>query len=212
MSVILTFLLLFTTIAGMGITTASAKEYANKINVNVGDLSEGDIINEGTRLYRNFYDSNIKSFKIYYNDEFYTESSYSIIISNRRATLVSKKTDPDKSTTLLLYFSDFSSLSDQNPDNALKEELQKNETINLSEDVSLMNTLVINDGKNHVINTNGYNFSIDESGKSIISVEYGSTLTINGLGENEEKTTFFGEGQTTVYESGAIRVSAKSSK
>ena len=51
MSLILTFLLLFTTIAGMGITTASAKTYSG-LSVNIYKLQPGDSVEKGVKLYK----------------------------------------------------------------------------------------------------------------------------------------------------------------
>ena len=212
MSVILTFLLLFTTIAGAGITTASAKEIESGENVEVCELSNGDILNEGVRVTNFRHSSSGAYFYEVYIDKEFIDRRYGLsILIDRRVVLVSKEKSPNRSGTISLYFKSVSQDDKEYAfsDAALKEELQNNETVNLSEDVYLTNTLTINDGKSHTINTNGHNIFLDIPQKGVIAVENGSTLTINGLGENEDETSI-SDGGDRGYDSGAVKVTANS--
>ena len=212
MSVILTFLLLFTTIAGAGITTASAKEIESGEHVEVCELSNGDILNEGVRV-TNFRHSlsGAYFYEVYIDKEFIDRKYGLSILIDRRVVLVSKEKSPNRADTISLYFKSVSQDDKEFTfsDAALKEELQNNETVNLSEDVYLTNTLTINDGKSHTINTNGHNIFLDIPQKGVIAVENGSTLTINGLGENEDETSI-SDGGDRGSDSGAVKVSANS--
>ncbi|MDO4883125.1 MAG: hypothetical protein Q3975_07220, partial [Oscillospiraceae bacterium] len=103
MSVILTFLLLFTTIAGAGITTASAKEIESGDNVEVCELSNGDILNEGVRVTNFRYSvSGAYYYEVYIDKEFIDRKFGLSIKIDRRVVLVSK--EKIRAGTISLYF------------------------------------------------------------------------------------------------------------
>ena len=82
MSVILTFLLLFTTIAGAGITTASAKEIESGEHVEVCELSNGDILNEGVRVTNFRHSLSGAYFYEVYIDKEFIDRRYGLSIFN----------------------------------------------------------------------------------------------------------------------------------
>ncbi len=190
MSVILTFLLLFTMTAGLGVTNVSAAEYSKSDVVYAHVISPGDILNPGAKVRNNHFESHVIFLKIYIDDkEIPNGGEYTF---NERVTLMSKV---KVSVAMTLKFKTLDSeKSVEYNDDVLKEQLQQNEEVTLTEDIYLKDTVKINDGKSHVINTNGYNVFINSTNIGIFTVENRSTLTINGLGDRDVKSTFYGTG------------------
>ena len=203
MSVVLTFLLLLTTIAGLDITTASAKVYNKRDIAEPYLLSEGDIVNPGVTVQNLFIDLRVPEMRVYLNGNMLGDQD---VVIPERAVLRQKRISGE---AMNLFFEtiDISSLY---ADEYLKEELGQNEEITLTDDIILKDVLKICDGKSHVINANGHNIYIDTGFVSVFVVENRSTLTINGLGDGDEKTTVFGRGALNGEESSAFRVNPNS--
>ena len=203
MSVVLTFLLLLTTIAGLDITTASAKVYNKRDIAEPYLLSEGDIVNPGVTVQNLFIDLRVPEMRVYLNGNMLGDQD---VVIPERAVLRQKRISGE---AMNLFFEtiDISSLY---ADEYLKEELGQNEEITLTDDIILKDVLKICDGKSHVINANGHNIYIDTGFVSVFVVENRSTLTINGRGDRDEKTTVFGRGALNGEESSAFRVNPNS--
>lgn len=203
MSLILTFLLLFTTIAGMGITTASAKTYSG-ISANIYKLQPGDSVEKGVKLYKkSFFE--ISFINIYFDGVLSNGNSNNHKMQ-RRGIFVELK---ERGRIVDVYFKT-NQPNDENIDETLAENLKQNETVTLTEDVVLKKSLNISDGKNHIINTDGYNMSLDENANnSLFVVENGSSLTVNGLSEGGERASLFFSGGSN-YDGGVARVLEKS--
>ena len=203
MSLILTFLLLLTTIAGLGITTASAKVYNRRDIAKSHLLSEGDIVNPGVTVQNLFIDLRVPEMRVYLNGNMIGDED---VVIPERAVLMQKSISGN-TMNLLFETIDSSSLY---ADDFLKEELEQNEEITLTDDILLKDTLKISDGKPHVINANGHSIYIDTGFVSVFVVENRSTLTINGLGDGDKKATVFGRGALNGEEASAFRVNPNS--
>ena len=203
MSVILTFLLLLTTITCLGITTASAKVYYRREIAQSHLLTEGDIVNPGVTVQNLFIDLRVPEMRVYLNGNMIGNED--VVIPER--AILREKTISGTAMNLLFETIDSSSLY---ADEFLKEELEQNEEITLSDDIIVKNTVKISDGKSHVINANGHHIYIDTGFISVFVVENRSTLTINGLGDGKEKATVFGRGALNGMEASAFRVNPNS--
>ena len=175
--------------------------------VYIRNATKGKFLDEGTTLVNYDTFSQRKSseyFVVYIDGEMYKKETDKLTLD--RPTVVAKRDSGAEKGRFLIYpIIYLETIEDENEVNtqeALKLALHSR-TTDLTDNIELTEEMVINDGKAHVLNTNGYSLSQKNDGPTIIKVTDGSTLTITGTGE-EGTSTLFG-GRHNEF-GGAIRV------
>ena len=175
--------------------------------VYIRNATKGKFLEEGTTLVN--YDpywqkKDSEYFVVYIDDELYKKETDKVTID--RPTIVAKRDFGVEKGRFLIYpIIYLETLEDENEVNtqeALKLALH-NGTTDLTDNIELTEEMVIDDGKAHVLNTNGYSLSQKNEGPTVIKVTDGSILTITGTGK--EGTSTLSGGRHNEF-GGAIRV------
>ena len=201
-SLMLTLLLLFSMTGNLGIVSASAREIeTEKELVYIHEIRPGSFVARGAFLTNDIRFSGARAMDVYIDGTLLGRASDNIQMP---CNAVLQKMTSEKLfiQDLTLYFK---SIKNPYADEELKEKLGQSETVELSENILFGDTITINDGKNHVINANGYSLHIESNMAGMFVVENGSTLTINGKGENDQTTIISNAGNKGA-DTGAIRV------
>lgn len=201
-SLMLTLLLLFSMTGNLGIVSASAREIeTEKELVYIHEIRPGSFVARGAFLTNDIRFSGARAMDVYIDGTLLGRASDNIQMP---CNAVLQKMTSEKLfiQDLTLYFK---SIKNPYADEELKEKLGQSETVELSENMLFGDTITINDGKNHVINANGYSLHIESNMAGMFVVENGSTLTINGKGENDQTTIISNAGNKGA-DTGAIRV------
>lgn len=186
LSVILA-LLITLSMTTIGVTTVAAREFDSTFRLFVGNVRKGDIFAAGATLlaknehgFITYHDYN--KITLYINGEVYGETETSITF-DRPVVMTGIERDRSTVNSLLLYFDSLDAVGKVNTEEALRTAITVGGTVDLAGDIVLDKTLAIADGKEHVINTNGYSMSLIQDGPAIIALGDASTLTITGNGE-----------------------------
>lgn len=190
---VLLVLLLCMSMASIGISSVSAREYYKGASAKVLNLEIGDYFEEGTSIKNlNFYDKKVYRKMIAYLDgEFYQETDTAFVF-DRAVTLERVEREPNTFPILPLFY--FESFEDTETEVKTEETLRtalRNTEISLKDNIELKDTLYVIDGKAHVIKTNGYSIKLLRGGPTAIKIDNGSTLTLIGSG-NEGTSTVTG--------------------
>ena len=209
LSTMLALILCLVITVNMSALTGFAKEYKNGLHIYVGDISVGDIVESGVTLHSTGDSQGYKSFGVYFDGVKINSNDYEMLF-DRRAMLVAREDDKQDQERLIMRFEDFNSEGEADSENTLKARLFSTEIINLSGDIELESSLEINDGKRHVINTNGFTITRITQGKTdkggIIRLTNGTILSINDM--STDSTTFMTGGKAN--EGGCIYVDGNS--
>lgn len=190
--VLLALLICFGT-AAIGFTNVSAFEYGSDERVFADDVFPGDSVNEGTTLRTSGDDYGVTEFAVYFDGVQFARSDSKIVI-DRKAVLLSRKEYGRSDIYLELYFQGSKAESDADSEESLKRSMNLSNTVNLSGNIEMTEPLRIYDGKKHVINTNGHTLSLVNRRNSVIELSSGSTLIINGTGEEGKSEITGGDG------------------
>ncbi len=212
-SLLLALILCFGMTVNLGVLTSSAKNYRFNEHIYVGDLSVGDIVDNGVTLHSTGEAQEYEgftSFKVYFYGEMINVGQYYEVKFDRRGMLVAAEVSQNNPGRIHLYFEDFYSEGNADSEGTLKASLMNDNAVILSGDIELNSCVEINDGREHVIYTNGYTISRRPHGKSddggLFRLTGGSTLTIKDL--SADGSTFLSGG--SAKEGGCIYVAGKS--
>ncbi len=172
--------------------------------VYLNDLDLDDFLDKETTIVNLNPDKNKKEYKkfsVYLDGELYREAEDEITI-NRPVVVTDKTLRRQFPVQPEIYLETFEEENIVDSQKALQLAL-KGSQIDLSGSIELTEELRVNDGKDHVINTNGYSITQKVLGPSVISVTDGSSLTIIGSGEEGTSTLSGGDNELV---GGAIRV------
>ena len=175
--------------------------------VYIRNATKGKFLDEGTTLVNYDTFSQRKSteyFVVYIDGEMYKKETDKLTLD--RPTIVAKRDSGVEKGRFhiypIIYLETIEDENEVNTQEALKLALHSG-TTDLTDNIELTEEMVINDGKAHVLNTNGYSLSQKNDGPTIIKVTDGSSLTITGTGK--EGTSTLSGGRHNEF-GGAIRV------
>ena len=158
--------------------------------VYVGDMKVGDIVGAGSYLH-----SSGGRFDIYDRFKIFLDGSSEMLNESwyewrpvTPARLVYSCTDPDNYSCLLMYFETFYAAGEVGTELSLNAALNSEETIVMANDICLSDCFFVRDGKEHVLDLNGYSLYRDMLSKEatghVIQVNNGSKLTIKDSSED----------------------------
>lgn len=192
----------------IGIPAVSAKSYKSGERVYSMHLQKNDFLDKDTTIdTRNPYSGrSTRGIYVYIDDELYQKFGDEVTIDRPVFVVNSGAELRDGSIIGVLYLESAEEESVVDSEEALRMAINT-EQIDLSGNIELTDVnkdeLKFDDGKAHVLNTNGYSITQKKPGPSIITVTNGSSLTIIGNG-GESGSTLSG-GYNELY-GGAIRV------
>lgn len=179
MSVILTFLLIFTMTAGTGMTTVFAKEYKKGSNVHIKDIKRGDILDSNAYVHGSYGGEGYNVFDAYFNGTKYYSNDYEMVL-DRRVKVLSVETDPNRSDKLIFRVVDYGDAVEADSEETLNGLLNEVEDVTLSDDIELNRPIIISGKKSRYINTNGHTISLSENGGgSLFILTGGASLTLS---------------------------------
>ena len=172
------------------------------------DICPGDIVDEGAILRTDSDGRGVTRIAVYFDNELIAESDYRIVL-DRRGMLLSREEERGGDIFLKLFFQDFNSQGEVDSEETLNAAIKRNSTINFSSDIELEDTVKIDDGQTHYINTNGCDILFGYALVSVFIVTNGSTLILDGAGDGDHHSMISGGGGNGIP-GGAILVSGKS--
>ncbi len=204
LSMMLVILLIMGTTA-IGIPTVAARDYRSNQPAYLTNLSKGDFLDQGATIvkYKPYEQKNGSPFyTVYIDGELYKDVKEDEFTVDRPLILTQKSIDYTKPIHPVFYFETLGDKNEVNTEEALRMAIN-NSTTDLKDNIVLTEELVIDDGNDHVLNTNGYSITQKKYGPSVITISGGSTLTITGTGEEGTSTISGGDNASV---GGGIRV------